>query len=161
MAASHNQKIRRNDLYSVLMRHHLTYRVEFWVPQHWNSVEGPKFGKRLEHLYCEETLRQLLVQREDKTALEGLYSSPPEPTGKLQKSGSREIYVFPMRIVTDWIQLLRKALQPTSLQLSDSTGATQSNFVTNLALLMETWIIKSLSFKVSLSLNDSVILCFH
>lgn len=89
-------------------------------------------------MYCEETLRQLLVQREDKTALEGLYSSPPEPTGKLQKSGSREIYVFPMRIVTDWIQLLRKALQPTSLQLSDSTGATQSNFVTNLALLMET-----------------------
>lgn len=103
----------------------------------------------------------MLVQPEEKMALEGLYSSPPESTGRLQKSGSTQVNVFPVGIVTGWIQLPRKVLQPPSLQLSDPTEATQSNFVTNLALLMETRIIKSLIFKVSSSFNDSVILCFH
>ena len=65
--------------YSALVRSHLEYFVQLWSSQHRNDMDllkqiqrrASKMIKRMEHVFCEERLRQLGLFNLVKSSLQG------------------------------------------------------------------------------------------
>ena len=61
-------------LYSALMKSHLEYNIQAWRPQHEKDVQLLEWARRrairmvtlLEHIFCEERLRELVLHSLEK-----------------------------------------------------------------------------------------------
>ncbi|KAK4832269.1 hypothetical protein QYF61_021668 [Mycteria americana] len=138
-------------LYSTLVRPHLEYYIQVWGPQHKKDMdlldqvqkEGMKTIRGLEHLSCEERLREMGLFSLEKRKLwgdlvaafqylKGAYEKDGETStqacsdrtkanGFKLKEGRFKSHIrkkfFTMRVVRDWNRFLREIVDAPSLEV--------------------------------------------